>query len=201
VLIFNLPKLAARFVDIIVEHRPLLGIKRGERDFSLTSKTALAVPHHVYVMGLNDIAARENPLPQNPAALRVFEVEEGRIRAVYDLSPTEQGDPPLQSMTDDPATVEPLQKGLSEAQRLAHERGNQELGHEQPELLFIRVPALYVETYWLRYPDRARDLVVPVRAIGLFTVFRPIPARDFIARLRQAARERLKGSGDDGTAA
>lgn len=192
VLIFKLPELADRFVDIIGEQRPLLAIKRGERDFALKPQTALAVPHHVYVMGLNDILDRDDPMPDKPSSLRVFEVEEGRNRAIYDLSPSDQGEPQLQGMSDDTATIELLQKGLAEAQRIAAKNGDVE-----PELQFIRIPALYVEAYWLRYPDKARDMVVPVRALGLFTPHQPVAARDFFAKLREAARERVRGSKDD----
>jgi hypothetical protein len=194
ILIFKLPELAGRVIDLIGEHRPLLAIKRGERDFSLNPDTALAVPHNVYVLGLNDLLDRDDPLPAKPASMRVFEVEQGRNRAVYDVSPSDQGDPQLHGMIDDPATIELLQQGLTQAQSIA------EHGNAQPELQFVRVPALYVEAFWLRYPDKTHDMVVPVRALGLFTPNQPVAAHDFLAKLREAARERTRGSKDDSIA-
>jgi hypothetical protein len=194
ILIFKLPELVARAVELIDEHRPLLAIKRGERDFGLKPDTSLAIPHQVYVVGLNDILTRDDPLSAQPAALRVFEVEQGRNRALYDLSPADQGEPQLQGMSDDPATIELLQQGLSQAQSIA------ESGDVQPELSFFRVPALYVEAFWLRYPDKSHDMVVPVRGLGLFTANQPIPAHDFLAKLREAARERTHASKDDSIA-
>lgn len=194
VLIFKLPELAARAINLINEQRPLLAIKRGERDFAVKQQTTLAVPHDVYVIGLNDVLNRDDPLPEKPVSTRVFEVEAGRNRAVYELSPSQQGEPQLNSMSDDAATMDLLEKGLSEAQAVAERAGG------EPELRFVRIPALYVEAYWLRYPDKSRDMVVPIRGIGLFTPHQPIPVHDFIAKVREAARERQRGSTDDAIA-
>lgn len=190
----KLPDLHARLVDLIGELRPLMALKQGEREFAAKPQVALAVPHNVFVMGLNDLLDREDPTPSKPSSLRVFEVEEGRNRAIYDVTPSDQGSPQLQSMSSDPATVDLLERGLSAAQRIA------EQGDSEPELQFVRVPALYVEAYWLRYPDKTQDVVIPVRALGLFPTFQPVSARDFIAKMREEARERARGSKDDAIA-
>jgi hypothetical protein len=190
----KLPVLSAQLIDAISEMRPLFAVKQGAREYAATSQASLAVPHHVYVMGLNDIVENDNPLPSRPASTRVFEVEDGRARAYYDVAPPEHGTAQLQGMSNDQPTLELLRNGLSEAQRIA------EGGEVEPELQFIRVPALYVEAYWLRYPDETRDVVIPVRALGLFPPMQPVSGRDFIAKLRDAARERLRGSKDDAIA-
>src|SRR5690349_14980120 len=51
-------------------------------------------------------------------------------------------------MTDDPSTIELLQQGLPRSQSIA------EPDDVQPELSFVRVPALYVEAFWFRYPEK-----------------------------------------------
>jgi len=195
ILKIKLPVLSAQLIDAISEMRPLMAVKQGVREFAAVSKAAaLAVPHHVYVLGLNDVVDREKLTSDRPTSTRVFEVEDGKNRALYDVSPPELGAPHLQSMSNDPATLDLLQKGLSAAQRIA------EQGDVEPELQFVRVPALYVEAYWLRYPDETRDMVIPVRALGLFQPLQPVPAREFVAKLREAARERLRGHQDDAIA-
>jgi hypothetical protein len=188
----KLPLLSAQLIDAIGEIRPLFAVKQGVRELATAEsrQVGLAVPHHVFVLGLNDILD-EKPFPRQPVSTRVFEVEEGKSRAFYEVAPPEQGTAQLQSMSNDPATLDLLQKGLSEAQRIA------EQGDVEPELQFVRVPALYVEAFVLRYPDEQRDVVVPVRGLGLFEPMRPISARDFQAKLREAARERSRGNQDD----
>jgi hypothetical protein len=187
----KLPELSARVAELIGEMRPLLAIKQGVREFAVQPPVALAVPHHVYVMGLNDILEREDPTPAKPSSLRVFEVQDGKNHAVFDVTTSDQGAPQLHSMSEDAATLDILQRGLSEAQRVA------EQADVEPELQFVRVPALYIEAYWLRYPDKTRDVVIPVRALGLFPPNQPVPAGEFIAKLREQARERMRGSKDE----
>jgi hypothetical protein len=63
-------------------------------------------------------------------------------------------------------------------------------GAEMPELRFLRIPALYVDAFWLHYEDGKRDLFVPVRAPDLLTPFRPLPLSEFMAPLQNAARRR-----------
>lgn len=190
----KLPLLEARLADLIREARPLLALKQGEASLAPKPNVTLAVPHDVFVIGLNDLIERDDPTPQKPSSLRVFEVEDGRNRAVFDLTPPDQGTPQVQSMSNDPATVEALQRGLAEAQRIA------EQGDAEPELRFVRIPALYVEAFWLHYPDKARDVVIPVKAPFLLPSHQPISAQQFFARLREAARERRRTSLDDAIA-
>lgn len=175
----------AQLLTLIEQARPLLALKQGDREFALKPNLTLAVPHHVFVLDLKDLL-HDQPTLSEPVSLRVFEVEQGNNRAFYDLSPPERGAPQMQSMSDDAATLGLLQRGLSEVQRIADQ------SDAEPELRFIRIPALYVEAFWLHFEDKARDVVVPVRAIGLFTPHQPVPASEFFERLRDPARERLK---------
>jgi hypothetical protein len=40
-------------------------------------------------------------------------------------------------------------------------------------------------------------MMVPVRAIGLFTPFQPVPEQQFLDAVRKAARERSRAAPDD----
>jgi hypothetical protein len=186
----KLPLLDAQLLSLIEQARPLLALKQGDRDFAIKPNSALAVPHHVFVLSLNDIADHDEPPLSAPASLRVLEVEDGNNRAVYDLSLPEHGLPQLQSMSNDAATIDLLQRGISEAQRIADQSDT------EPELRFIRIPALYVEAFWLHFADKTRDVAIPVRALGLFTPHQTVPAGKFFERLREAARERLKAKSE-----
>jgi hypothetical protein len=186
----KLPLLDAQLLSVIEQSRPLLALKQGDRNFALKSNSSLAVPHHVFVMSLQDIADHDEPPLSAPASLRVLEVEDGHNRAIYDLSLPEHGSPQLLSMSNDAATIDLLQRGVSEAQRIADQSDT------EPELRFIRIPALYVEAFWLHFADKTRDVVIPVRALGLFTPHRTVPAGEFFERLREAARERLKAKSE-----
>jgi hypothetical protein len=194
-LIIKLPPLEARMAEVIDEVRPLLGLKQDTRELAAqTAAPTLAVPHHVFVIGLEDVATRDDPVPATPSSLRVFEVEQQRNRAVFDVTPADQGAPQVQSMSNDAATLEMLQNGLNQAQRLAAQVG------QEPEMHFIRIPALYVEAFWLHYPDKTRDVMIPVRGSDLLSVGQTIPAQAFFATLRNAARERLSRPRDDAIA-
>jgi hypothetical protein len=183
---FNLPDLTAIAVDKIIETRPLLALKRGERSFAAEAPAdrALSLPHHVYVAGLDAAASAEaDPFQRLGAtSLRVFESAGEQPRAVYDL--TLDAAPEVATLSEDPAAVELLQKGAHAAAALVAD------GQAPPELRFLRIPALYVDAFWLHFPDAKRDVYIPVRGIGLFEPLQPVPAEKFIATTRKAAQER-----------
>lgn len=74
------------------------------------------------------------------------------------------------------------------------------LPRETPELRFVRIPALYVDAFWLHFEDAEKDVFVPVRGIGLFTPMQPVSAEDFMATSRKAAEERKARPSDDAIA-
>jgi hypothetical protein len=80
----KLPLLDAQLLSVIEQSRPLLALKQGDRNFALKSNSSLAVPHHVFVMSLQDIADYDEPPLSAPASLRVLEVEDGHNRCGHD---------------------------------------------------------------------------------------------------------------------
>ena len=190
---FILPELTATAIDKIIELRPLLAIKRGERSVEpkLAENTSLSTPHHVYVANPKDLlVAGEDPVPLLlPTNIRVIETEGEKPKAFYDLSLTAASD--IASLSEDAATIELLRAGLAAATKLLPEGG------ETPELRFLRIPALYVEAFWLHFKDAKKDIYVPVRGIGLFEVAQPVRVEKFVATVRKATNERTSHPGDD----
>ncbi|MCQ4188502.1 hypothetical protein NEI07_02625 [Methylocystis sp. NLS-7] len=194
---FNLPDLTAFAIERILELRPLLAMKRGERQIGtkFEDDQSLSMPHYVYVAGLDDVLARGDgdgfPLSTRKS-LRVFETEGERARAYFDLSIDDA--PQVEDLSEDAATVGLIQQGASAAARIATE------SKEAPELRFVRIPALYVEAFWLHFEEATKDVYVPVRGIGLFTPMQPVSAEDFMATVRRAAEERRARPSDDAIA-
>jgi Papain-like cysteine protease AvrRpt2 len=193
---FILPDLPVAAIDRIIEFRPLLAMKRGERvaSQSASDKRALSTPHHVYVANLNDVLAAGDgdsfPLAAKLQSQRVIETEGEEAKAFFDLDLNDT--PEIQSLSEDPATAQLLQEGVKAASRLVPDDTK-----DAPELRFIRIPALYVEAFWLHYSDATRDMYVPIRGIGLFDPLKAVTADQFISTVKQAARERAAHPGDD----
>ena len=119
-------------------------------------------------------------------------MEGDRAKAYFDLSLDEA--PQVQDLSEDAATVGLIQQGASTAARVAGE------SKEPPELRFVRIPALYVEAFWLHFEDSKKDVYIPVRGIGLFTPMQVVPAEDFLVIVRKAAEERKARPSDDAIA-
>ncbi|WP_146063208.1 hypothetical protein [Nitrosospira multiformis] len=58
---------------------------------------------------------------------------------------------------------------------------------EEAELRVFRVPALNFEALWISYGDEGRDLLVPLHAVGRLVQNEPVPMRDALEALREAA--------------
>lgn len=192
-----LPDLSAFAIERILELRPLLAMKRGERqvDAKFADNQSLSAPHYVYVAGLDDVLARGDgdgfPLSARKS-LRVLEAQGERATAYFDLSLDEA--PQIQDLSEDAATLGLIQQGASLATRFAEE------SKESPELRFVRIPALYVEAFWLHFENSTKDVYVPIRGIGLFTPMEAVSAEDFLTRVRKAAEERKARPSDDAIA-
>jgi len=178
-------------LDLIRRARPiLLSVNRmqGGRTADI-GDAELAIPHEVYVVGLDELASKDYPLPASPAAVRVIEVEHGRFNAAYELTPSSVETPALRAMTSDTATLQALEQALSAVSRIADAR------QESSSLRLVRVPALYVEAFVVSAPNE-EDMAIVVRNGGM-DLPEELPASEFFARLRRAAEERLAGPRDD----
>lgn len=177
-------------LDLIRRARPMmLDVNRSPDDRTADiADTELAMPHEVYVVGLDELARGDDAMPGQLAAVRVVELQKGRFSAAYELTPPSEKQE-LRAMTDDAPTLQKLEQGLSLISRLADER------KEDSDLRLVRVPALYVEAFVLQSGDEG-DVAVVVRDGG-HGLPEQMPAREFFDRLRGLARERLGGPQDD----
>ncbi|WP_413989408.1 papain-like cysteine protease family protein [Labrys okinawensis] len=192
VILADLPPLVARRIQ---EIRPLVGMKNAVPEQTESADASLAAAHLVYVAGITDIQKAKGDdifSSSSQRFLRVFDVENGKATALYDLDQGEAAG--LRSFESDPATVELMQQGADEASRLATK------GKAPPELRFVSIPALYVEAFWLHYEDAGEDIFVPVRGIGLFKPLEAMPARKFNEIVMAAARDRKPADPTDSIA-
>jgi hypothetical protein len=169
----------------IWEARQILQLKfNAQQAAQAHSDVALAVPHYVYAMGLDELR-RNSELPSAPVALRVLEVHNDKTQAMFELDPGT--DPQLRNMSGPGPHLELLDRALSEVGRVAAQ------GEGDAELRLLQIPALYVEALWLHFDNPERDLFVPVRSPGVLEPFRTYPAREFLGTLGERARERQTG--------
>ncbi|SDZ98827.1 hypothetical protein [Nitrosospira multiformis] len=74
-----------------------------------------------------------------------------------------------------------LSQGLSKVLEAVGE------AEQEAELRVFRVPALNFEALWISYGDEGRDLLVPLHAVGRLVQNEPVPMRDALEALREAA--------------
>jgi hypothetical protein len=187
---FKLPPLELALPELIHKVWPVLAVKRGKTDLAPPADAPIGIPHHVYTLGLDQLSAG-GALPTRPVALRVFELDQAleRPKAFFDMSAQEGQSPEFQSLSEEPATLQLLEQGLAAIAALPE-------SNDMPEVRFLRVPALYVDAFWLHYDDDKRDLFVPVRAPEILPQFRPLPASEFLASLQRAVTARAVSRDD-----
>ncbi|CAE6715270.1 papain-like cysteine protease family protein [Candidatus Nitrotoga fabula] len=169
----------------IWEARPLLRMKQdttftGEiRDMGQESHATLGMAQRIYSLGLDSLIADHHP-ELKPVGLRVYEMSEDMPQAFFDV--TEEDEPRLLQMSMSKNHLEPFVRGLAQALSTA-EKSNQEC-----ELRLLRVPALNFEALWLSFEGEAKDVLVPLRAVGRLTPHKIIHLDEAYDTLREAAR-------------
>jgi hypothetical protein len=140
----------------IPEIRPLINIY--DKTFSAKQDApqgAYAIPHHSYIIGLNEINERFS-LPSKPRSLRLIEVHDEKPVALYEVGLNEQN-PELIQMQVSAEYFKELDEGLGKLKSLVEKEN--ELG----EVRLIKVPALNLEAFWMHYDNKEKDIIVPVR--------------------------------------
>lgn len=185
-----LPELA---LQRIREARPLLKLKQesqslqSAREFappdSAEEQAAVGVAHRIFSVGLDALLERNELAPQ-PVGLRAYESTGQKLTAFFDL--TEEEQPRLLQMSSAREPLELFARGLAEVLEA--------LGPNDPEaeLGLLRVPALNFEALWISYEGepghKPEDMLVPLRAVGPLVPEKPIPLREALPALREAAR-------------
>jgi hypothetical protein len=168
--------------------RPLLSMKQSlafdgqvRQD---DEKATLGMAHRVYSLGLDALTARKGDTAPKAVNLRIFEMSADVPTAFFDV--TEGEDPRVLQMSASKAQLEQFAGGLALAVEVAS-RSEQEC-----ELRLFRVPALNFEAFWLNYGTEAKDVLVPLRAVGKLVPGQPVSLADALAALREAAKPLAK---------
>jgi hypothetical protein len=168
------------FIKKIWEMRPLLQLK----GLPPVEEAELTLPHPVYVMGLEELEAGNQP-SEEINFVRVLEMAKDKLQAYYDISLSDEA-PEVHQMAGPGQNLELFDRGLAVALRRI------EKSKEEVELRQLRIPGLYVDAIWLHYEDPEKDLLIPLRAPGLLEPFSVIPLAEALRALRDPAAERRK---------
>ena len=133
----------------IPEIRPVLQLRRPELEtLKEPSEAKLSMPHHTYVMGLDQIK-REAKLPSRPSSLRVVELDEGEPLAIYEVGLNENS-PELIQLNSDQTYFREFDNAV---QKLSTQVKDQSVA----EIRLLRIPALNIEAAWLHYEGKEQD--------------------------------------------
>ena len=114
-----------------------------------------------------------------PVALRVYEIAGDTPQAFYDV--TEEDSRVLQ-VSAAQRQLDLFSQGLTKVLEAVGEV------EQEAELRVFCVPALNFEALWISYGDEGRDLIVPLHAVDRLVQNEPVPMRDAMEALREAAR-------------
>lgn len=172
----------------IQEVRPLLQLKE---DLSFANNLRGGVPNletaslgmaqRVYSLGLDSLLT-DQPRPE-PVNLRVYELEDGKPRAFFDVSETQE--PQVLQMSTSGKHFEAFDRGLSTILSSASEKDR------EAELRLFRVPALNFEALWVHGDDK-QDSIVPITWLGPIPQYQVTPLDEALEILRDAARPLLQ---------
>ena len=174
-----------RILRRIWEVRPLLNLKEelgfanklSDSSRGSGETGSLGMAQRVYALGLDSLLA-DQPLPQ-PVNLRVYELAEGKPRAFFDVSETD--DPQILQMSSSGKHFEAFERGLSTILSATSQTDR------EAELRLFRVPALNFEAIWIHANDE-EDFIVPITWLGPIPQYEVTPFDQAIKVLRAAAR-------------
>lgn len=114
---------------------------------------ALGAPHPVYLLTLDDLTEGRGLDAARPAGWRYLVHRDGRFIAAAELPP---GGTATDLVVNEGPFVAATAAAIEAAERLP------EVDAADFEARLLKIPALYTVALWLRSPDGADDLVVPV---------------------------------------
>lgn len=178
-MILNPLLLPDEILQHIWEVRPLLGVKAGlpPGEISNTEGRTLGLAHPIFTLTLQDLTTERGEPAQT--GVRVLEFKDETPQAFYDLGNAQTG--AVQQMSAASPYLQLLPRALATVSGLQR-------GETRYDLRLLRVPALNFEAVWLHAGDGEDDQVIPLRAFHGFTEFQPVPYREAIDKLRQAAQ-------------
>jgi hypothetical protein len=145
---------------------------------SRKEQLALATPHQVFTLGLDDITAGGGLDRARPVGWRYLVQDGGRTVASAETALQPDGTHHASQFTDGPFVAE-TERAVQAVQRLPH------VAAADFEVRLLRVPALYVMALWLHAP--ATDLLVPLVPSPIGKEDTPVPAAEFLTDLTRLA--------------
>jgi Papain-like cysteine protease AvrRpt2 len=194
-LFYELQPLPEFVLKHIEEMAKLRHLKKGFDMSDFKPELSAAVPHHVYVAGLDMLA--KGRLPEHPNSLRVLEMQGENLEAVYDFDATATDQPGLHGLNENVALNDLLSRGLEVVNRVTRTGEAEEGDSKKQELRYIKIPALYVEGFWLHGKNDKEDVVVLTRSGQLAPELQAIPFVDFLKAAEKEAKSRLSAKPDD----
>ena len=182
-------------VEAVRSQLSALAGRTAFRDRALTranpAALALAAPHHVYSLGLSDLADGAPLEAATFVGLRFIVMD---------------GDKPIASaeLGDDLRGFQASEGRLVEstATAIAQAEADPELGDASYEVRLLRIPALYFTAVWLKNDNgRTGDLVIPLNpAPTQFEAGRKYRAAEIVRPLAEGARARLASNNEEHSA-
>ncbi len=187
-----IPEFVIKWID---ETDRLRHLKKGLDIAAFRPEFTISVPHHVFVTGLD--SAAKGRLSEVASGLRVLQLSDKKLGAMYEFDTEASAEPALQSVSEDENTNAILARGLEVISKLTgeYEKGNDR--KNMPELRYLKIPALYLEGFWLHGKDGKKDVIVLTRGGPQLKVMEPLAMAEFMKVAQAEAKARLAASKDD----
>lgn len=141
---------------------------------------ALAAPHQVFTMGLDDVAAGGGLDRARPVGWRFLIQEDGHPVASAETTHGTDGTDEVSHFNEGPFVA-------ATDQAMTTVRDLPQLQATGFELRLLRIPSVYMMALWLHSP--ATDLLVPLAPSPIGKEGKPVPATEFFAELAELARQ------------
>jgi hypothetical protein len=183
----RLPNTTKETLEVVASHLSELAARDnfGHRALNRANpeSLALAAPHDVYSLGLEDLAQRASLDAATLVARRFLVIDGEAPIASAELAVHEYG---LGFQANEGPYVE------STAAAIAQAESDPELARGDYEVRVLRIPALYFIALWLKNEQSERDVLIPLDpAPSPLEAGSKLTAAELLAALADPARERL----------
>ncbi len=194
-LIFELQPIPEYIFKWIDETARLRHLRKGLDIAAFKPELSVSVPHSIFVTGLDSLA--KGKLSDAPNGLRVLQMRDSGLEATYDFDLSEASQPQLQSVAENEEFNAVLSKALDIISDIPAHKEKSDERSALPELRYVKMPALYVEGFWLHEASGKADMVVATRGGQIVPEMRPIAMAEFMKIIQAEAKTRLASSRDD----
>ena len=194
-VIFDFPRISERIFDLIDQTARLRHLRSGLDISAYNAEKSVSVPHPVFVAGLDMIA--KGKIEEKPSGLRVLQLKSNAIEALYDFDIADAENPQMHGFNDNPAFNAVLSQALDAVGKLPLRKEKAGGKSAAPELRYLKLPALYVEGFWVSEPGGKSDTITLTRGGMFLPEMQTMPMADFMRAVQAEAKTRLANSKDD----